>query len=55
MNGGNHTPEFTKSAATIEAHYACLDMSKALAAIGVRVVLDDRFYTKVCSCDVPLL
>ncbi|KAF9029524.1 hypothetical protein BDZ89DRAFT_1112567 [Hymenopellis radicata] len=46
-NGGNHTPGFTKSAATIEAHYACLDVSKALAATGVRVLLDDKFYEKV--------
>ncbi|KAF8916653.1 hypothetical protein CPB85DRAFT_1431973 [Mucidula mucida] len=46
-NGGNHTPGFTKSAATIEAHYACLDVSKALAATGVRVLLDDQFYEKV--------
>ncbi|KAK0220964.1 hypothetical protein EDD85DRAFT_862726 [Armillaria nabsnona] len=46
-NGGNHTPGFTRAAATIEAHYACLDVSKALAATGVRVVIDDRFFKRV--------
>ncbi|KAK7461002.1 hypothetical protein VKT23_008929 [Stygiomarasmius scandens] len=45
--GGNHTPEFTKAAATQEAHQACLDISKALAATGIRVLIDDEFYAKV--------
>lgn len=48
-DGGNHTPQFTQAAATIEAHYACLDVSKALAATGVRVLIDDEFYAKVSS------
>ncbi|KIK68291.1 hypothetical protein GYMLUDRAFT_256039 [Collybiopsis luxurians FD-317 M1] len=46
-NGGNHTPQFAQAAATIEAHNACLDISKALAATGVRVLLDDSFFDKV--------
>ena len=45
--GTNHTPEFTKSAATEEAHLATLNVSKALAAVGVRVLADDAFYTEV--------
>ena len=46
-DGGNHTPAFTNSAATIEAHNACLDVTKALAATGIRVVLDDEFFAQV--------
>lgn len=49
LDGGNHTPGFEKSAATIESHYACLDVSKALAATGVRVLLDDAFFANVCA------
>lgn len=45
--GGNHTPEFTEAAATKEAHYACLDVSKALAMTGVRVLIDGAFARKV--------
>ncbi|KAF8892890.1 hypothetical protein BD779DRAFT_1507568 [Infundibulicybe gibba] len=47
LNGGNHTPGFEKAAATVEAHYACLDVSKALAATGVRVLIDDEFMAEV--------
>ncbi|KJA25233.1 hypothetical protein HYPSUDRAFT_37712 [Hypholoma sublateritium FD-334 SS-4] len=47
LDGGNHTPGFERSAATIAAHYACLDVTKALAATGVRVILDDSFFAKV--------
>ncbi|KAJ3518876.1 hypothetical protein NMY22_g13463 [Coprinellus aureogranulatus] len=47
LDGGNHTPQFTQAAATIEAHNACLDVSKALAATGVRVLIDDEFFAKV--------
>ncbi|KAJ7130272.1 hypothetical protein C8R44DRAFT_63390 [Mycena epipterygia] len=47
LNGGNHTPGFEKAAATMEAHYACLDVSKALAATGVRVIIDDNFFAQV--------
>ncbi|KAF5384097.1 hypothetical protein D9615_003262 [Tricholomella constricta] len=46
-DGGNHTPGFTKSAATMQAHYACLDITKALAATGMRVLIDDEFLAKV--------
>ncbi|KAG6848198.1 hypothetical protein H0H93_002498 [Arthromyces matolae] len=46
-NGGNHTAGFEKSAASLEAHYACLDVTKALAATGVRVLIDDEFLEKV--------
>ena len=45
--GGNHTPEFAKAAATIEAHNACLDVSKALAATGMRVLTDAEFFSQV--------
>jgi len=46
-DGGNHTPAFAKAAATIEAHYACLDVSKALAATGMRVLTDEEFFARV--------
>ena len=46
-DGGNHTSAFTDSAETIEAHNACLDVTKALAATGIRVVLDDEFFAQV--------
>ncbi|KAJ7792656.1 hypothetical protein B0H14DRAFT_3498970 [Mycena olivaceomarginata] len=47
VDGGNHTPGFEQAAATEAAHYACLDVSKALAATGVRVIIDDHFYAQV--------
>jgi len=46
-NGGNHTPAFTKAARTVEAHKACLNISKALAGVGVKVLMDADFMTKV--------
>ncbi|KAI6038611.1 hypothetical protein EDC04DRAFT_2569507 [Pisolithus marmoratus] len=46
-NGGNHTPAFTEAASTIEAHEACLDVSKALAAVGMRVLTDETFLSNV--------
>lgn len=46
-NGGNHTPAFTSAAATLEAHNACLEVSKALALTGLRVIEDDQFYAEV--------
>jgi len=46
-NGGNHTAAFTQSAATVEAHKACLNISKALAATGLRVLDDAEFFAKV--------
>ena len=52
VDGGNHTLGFTKAAATIEAHYACLDVSKALASTGVRVLIDDVFFEKVHTNDL---
>ncbi|KAI6124084.1 hypothetical protein EV401DRAFT_2055965 [Pisolithus croceorrhizus] len=48
-NGGNHTPAFTEAASTMEAHEACLDVSKALAAVGMRVLTDKTFLSKVKS------
>jgi len=47
IDGGNHTRSFAEAAATTKAHYACLDVSKALAATGVRVLLDDDFFAEV--------
>ncbi|KAG6917040.1 hypothetical protein DXG01_004092 [Tephrocybe rancida] len=47
VGGGNHTSAFEQAAATIEAHYACLDVTKALAATGVRVLIDDDFAAEV--------
>lgn len=47
INGGNHTRDFAASAATMEAHYATLDVSKALAAAGVRVLTDEKFFAEV--------
>ena len=52
VDGGNHTLGFTKAAATMEAHYACLDVSKALASTGVRVLIDDVFFEKVHTNDL---
>ncbi|KAH9942063.1 aminoacylase 1-like protein 2 [Amylocystis lapponica] len=46
-NGGNHTAAFAEAAATVEAHRACLNVSKALAATGVRVLDDSFFFEKV--------
>ncbi|KAG5725164.1 Peptidase M20 domain-containing protein 2 [Termitomyces sp. T112] len=45
-DGGNHTIQFAEAAATSVAHYACLDVTKALAATGVRVLIDDEFLAK---------
>ena len=49
IDGGNHTIGFAEAASTIKAHYACLDVSKALAATGVRVLTDDQFFAEVRS------
>ncbi|KAG5636875.1 hypothetical protein H0H81_006536 [Sphagnurus paluster] len=46
-DGGNHTIGFQQAAATEVAHYATLDVTKALAATGVRVLIDDEFLAKV--------
>lgn len=45
--GANHTPQFAKSAATVEAHAAMITISKALAATGVRVLDDAGFAARV--------
>ncbi|TFK75626.1 hypothetical protein BDN72DRAFT_885678 [Pluteus cervinus] len=47
LNGGNHTRAFAEAAATDKAHYACLDVSKALAGTAARVLLDDAFFAEV--------
>ena len=46
--GKNHTPAFAEAAGTETAHEACLDMSKALAAVGMRVLTDGEFLSQVC-------
>ncbi|KAI6145274.1 hypothetical protein BKA82DRAFT_836379 [Pisolithus tinctorius] len=48
-NGGNHTSAFTEAASTIQAHEACIDVSKALAAVGMRVLTDEAFLSKANS------
>jgi hypothetical protein len=47
FNGGNHTKAFTISAASNEAHIACLNISKALALTGLRVLTDDELVHQV--------
>jgi len=47
IDGGNHTEAFAVAAASSKAHYACLDICKALAATGVRVLTDDTFFAEV--------
>ena len=49
--GANHTPEFTKSAATSEAHHATLQVAKGLSAVGFRVLADNDFFAEVCRID----
>ncbi|KAG2142393.1 hypothetical protein DEU56DRAFT_911095 [Suillus clintonianus] len=46
-NGGNHTPGFTEAARSEVSHDACLVASKALAAVGMRVLTDNVFFQKV--------
>ncbi|KAG1861202.1 hypothetical protein DFJ58DRAFT_905462 [Suillus subalutaceus] len=46
-DGGNHTPGFTESARSEVSHDACLVVSKALAAVGMRVLTDEAFFQKV--------
>lgn len=45
--GGNHTAAFTEAAGTDKSHEVCLNVSKALAAVGMRVLTDEAFLTKV--------
>lgn len=47
VGGTNHTRAFAKAAATPEAHKACLNISKALSAVGVRVLTDAAFVEQV--------
>ncbi|KAJ3482416.1 hypothetical protein NLI96_g6995 [Meripilus lineatus] len=47
VNGGNHTRQFAAAARGADAHYACLNVSKALAAVGVRVLTDDEYFAHV--------
>lgn len=54
LNGGNHTRDFAAAAATPAAFQACLDVSKALSAAGVRVLIDDEYFAEV-SCRRALL
>ncbi|QRW25549.1 amidohydrolase family protein [Rhizoctonia solani] len=42
-NGGNHTPEFTAAARTQEAHERAIIVSKGLATLGLRALLDEEF------------
>lgn len=46
-DGGNHTRAFTRSAASKEAHVACLNISKVLALTGLRVLTDDDLAQQV--------
>lgn len=46
-NGGNHTREFAKAAATVEAHKQCLIISIALAGTAIRVLTDDTYFEEV--------
>ncbi|KAG8216048.1 hypothetical protein J3R82DRAFT_8047 [Butyriboletus roseoflavus] len=45
--GGNHTRDFTCAVSTDAAHEACYDVSKALAHVGMRVLTDAAFLTRV--------
>ncbi|EUC59751.1 amidohydrolase-like protein [Rhizoctonia solani AG-3 Rhs1AP] len=42
-NGGNHTPEYTAAARTQEAHKRAVAVSKGLAIVGLRALLDEQF------------
>ncbi|KAG0709309.1 hypothetical protein DFH29DRAFT_978853 [Suillus ampliporus] len=46
-HGGNHSPAFTDSARTTEAHKACMITTKALACTGFRVLEDGVFFKRV--------
>lgn len=47
LDGGNHTLGFTEAARSEASHNACLVVSKALAAVGMRVLTDEAFLQKV--------
>ncbi|KAH7908386.1 peptidase M20, dimerization domain-containing protein [Hygrophoropsis aurantiaca] len=46
-DGGNHTLAFTDAARTEVSHDACMVVSKALAAVGLRVLTDAAFLEQV--------
>ncbi|KAF9519503.1 hypothetical protein BS47DRAFT_1324517 [Hydnum rufescens UP504] len=46
-DGGNHTRQFTDSAATREAHDITITVAKCIALTGLRVLSDERFFAKV--------
>ncbi|KAB5592411.1 Amidohydrolase-like protein [Ceratobasidium theobromae] len=48
-SGGNHTREFTEAARTQEAHERTLVVSKGLATVGLRALLDESFLQSVCE------
>ncbi|TCD61372.1 Serine/threonine-protein kinase [Steccherinum ochraceum] len=47
VNGGNHTRAFAAAARTPEAHLATYNVSKALAAVGIRLLTDDSYFEHV--------
>jgi hypothetical protein len=47
--GGNHTPAFAKAAITEAAHSATMAVTKGLALIGYRVLMDSAFFDKVLN------
>lgn len=47
VNGGNHTRAFAAAARTPEAHRACFNVAKSLAAVGIRVLTDDAYLEHV--------
>lgn len=46
-NGGNHSPDFEKSARSEAAHKATMVITRGLALLGFRVLTDDVFFAKV--------
>ncbi|KAG6818875.1 hypothetical protein H0H93_000701, partial [Arthromyces matolae] len=46
-DGGNHTIDFTHSAQTKPAHEDGMNVTKALALTGLRVLTDDAFFAEV--------
>ena len=47
VNGGNHTRAFAAAARTPDAHRACYNVAKSLAAVGVRLLTDDAYFEHV--------
>ncbi|KAH7911494.1 hypothetical protein BJ138DRAFT_1135350 [Hygrophoropsis aurantiaca] len=46
-DGGNHTSAFAEAARTMVSHDACMVVSKALAAVGMRALTDEAFLEQV--------